>query len=1212
MKLRRFIRFTLRALLLLLICLAGIVVGIQTAWAKRVICSFLSDKLSTAAGLDVQIRDLSGVLPLTATIGHVSVADAEGIWLEIRSIDFRWTPLRLLKGELCIRRLVVDEALLARTPSRPAVESRSKAAERSEMALVPLHIEQAALRRLVLAEDVLRAPVEIKVGANGFLFTQNDHLEMEATYVVGTHPESAATVVWRGSENHPALDMQVGIPTTPYLEQPGHLSATLVPREGEWEARLDLRIADADFVSTHLTGSTARASAVLEVHRTTKLPLELAATIAFEQSAGRKEVTVTRLEGGYSEIPFRLLEPLQLTIENDGVSIPSLAAQVKGQVLEGEALIQEEQLNARIACKQVDSSILGEVPASWEKLSLEVLASGSPAQPRVEATGALSGFRFHHPHSEGHPPLVADVRAILEGTELKADLEARANDRFQVAVETRFPAALSFRPFTFALDARNPEYLSTAGHLDLSLFNEMPIHGSMQVSGQLVADLEFDGKTGSIRARGPTRITDGRFEEAVLGTVLEDINEDNPALDVQLGIPATPYLEQPGHLSATLVPREGEWEARLDLRIADADFVSTHLTGSTARASAVLEVHRTTKLPLELAATIAFEQSAGRKEVTVTRLEGGYSEIPFRLLEPLQLTIENDGVSIPSLAAQVKGQVLEGEALIQEEQLNARIACKQVDSSILGEVPASWEKLSLEVLASGSPAQPRVEATGALSGFRFHHPHSEGHPPLVADVRAILEGTELKADLEARANDRFQVAVETRFPAALSFRPFTFALDARNPEYLSTAGHLDLSLFNEMPIHGSMQVSGQLVADLEFDGKTGSIRARGPTRITDGRFEEAVLGTVLEDINAEMGVETDRLVLKEVSARAGEGSVLLGGAFQLPSATGTPMRISAEMQNALLLNRDDVRASVSGLAELTYREGGMDLSGSLTVDSGEIRVDHLPGGSAESFEVVEVGGNRPVSEEATTATQTKSGVPLSGQLDIAIPGPFRVRGRDIDTSWRGDLTASREQEVWSVNGRLNTQRGRVTFLSRTFVLDSGTLYLGGNVPPIPVVDITARHQRASITAIAHLRGPVQDPIIQLSSVPALPQDEIFSHVLFGRSMSDMTTLQAVTLANTIRSQTTGRRRSDSMQSRVRDRLGVDLVGLQESRTEEGETEVLLGRQFSSSTYVEFNSSLGSSGSGIRVEYEITPRLSIETESGTRMRPGFGVNWRYNY
>ena len=81
--------------------------------------------------------------------------------------------------------------------------------------------------------------------------------------------------------------------------------------------------------------------------------------------------------------------------------------------------------------------------------------------------------------------------------------------------------------------------------------------------------------------------------------------------------------------------------------------------------------------------------------------------------------------------------------------------------------------------------------------------------------------------------------------------------------------------------------------------------------------------------------------------------------------------------------------------------------------------------------------------------------------------------------------------------------------------------------------------------------------------------------------------------------------------RAQQTIGVDTLDWREG--EEGASTVAAGKYMTSDLYVEMNRSLDDKGNtGMTAEYDVTKHISIESSTGTQMRPGIGVNWKVDY
>jgi len=83
------------------------------------------------------------------------------------------------------------------------------------------------------------------------------------------------------------------------------------------------------------------------------------------------------------------------------------------------------------------------------------------------------------------------------------------------------------------------------------------------------------------------------------------------------------------------------------------------------------------------------------------------------------------------------------------------------------------------------------------------------------------------------------------------------------------------------------------------------------------------------------------------------------------------------------------------------------------------------------------------------------------------------------------------------------------------------------------------------------------PEMELTSEPVLPSDEILARLLFGRSVSDISPIQALQLAQTA-NMLAGGGEIDFM-GKMRQFLGVDQLELKPSGDTEGETSIRAGK-----------------------------------------------------
>src|SRR3546814_1010386 len=91
-------------------------------------------------------------------------------------------------------------------------------------------------------------------------------------------------------------------------------------------------------------------------------------------------------------------------------------------------------------------------------------------------------------------------------------------------------------------------------------------------------------------------------------------------------------------------------------------------------------------------------------------------------------------------------------------------------------------------------------------------------------------------------------------------------------------------------------------------------------------------------------------------------------------------------------------------------------------------------------------------------------------------------------------------------------RSDYEFAGREFELDRGIIRFAGEVPANPALDISANASETGLNATIHVTGNAQKPEISFTSIPALPEDELMSRLLFGTSITNLSAPEALQLA----------------------------------------------------------------------------------------------------
>jgi autotransporter translocation and assembly factor TamB len=199
-----------------------------------------------------------------------------------------------------------------------------------------------------------------------------------------------------------------------------------------------------------------------------------------------------------------------------------------------------------------------------------------------------------------------------------------------------------------------------------------------------------------------------------------------------------------------------------------------------------------------------------------------------------------------------------------------------------------------------------------------------------------------------------------------------------------------------------------------------------------------------------------------------------------------------------------------------------------------------------------------------------------------------------------------------VGGRFQVIRGNYTAFSKNFIIERGNIQLQGSQV---LLDILAVYEGPDLTVNLNIQGSQERLELNLTSTPALANDELLARLLFGRSIAEMSALQAVQLAaalNSLRNPTGGL----DVFGTTRDALGLDTLTVGSGTNEEGESgvNVSAGKYLSDRIYLEVESGVGAEeGVEGSLQFQLTPRINAELYTrGQFGAGGVELNWKNDY
>ncbi|AHE53361.1 translocation/assembly module TamB domain-containing protein [Sphingomonas sanxanigenens] len=405
----------------------------------------------------------------------------------------------------------------------------------------------------------------------------------------------------------------------------------------------------------------------------------------------------------------------------------------------------------------------------------------------------------------------------------------------------------------------------------------------------------------------------------------------------------------------------------------------------------------------------------------------------------------------------------------------------------------------------------------------------------------------------------------------------------------------------------SFDLSGPVAVAADVHGTFDNPRIDGSVRTTGARLESPVTGTVVSNIQATGRFNGSQLVLDRFTGVAGQGGTVTGtGAFDFAAANGLGIALDLQANHAVLLNRDDIGATITGPLRILSDGAGGTVSGNVAIDRGRFRLGRAV--AAEAVPRLKVTELNRAGEEIERAAP-----PAPWNLDVHATARNRlmVTGLGLDSEWRADLDIKGEATAPAIGGRADLVEGGYEFSGRRFDLERGSIRFTGSVPADPVLDIVAIADIQGLNASIRVSGTGQKPDIAFTSTPALPEDELLSRLLFGTSITNLSAPEALQLAAAVASLQGGGTGLNPINA-VRQAVGLDRLRILPADVTTGQgTSVAAGKYLTRRTFVEVITD-GQGYSATRVEFQVTRWLSLLSSISTIGRQSVNVRVSKDY
>ncbi|MGN7612906.1 translocation/assembly module TamB domain-containing protein [Magnetococcales bacterium HHB-1] len=622
---------------------------------------------------------------------------------------------------------------------------------------------------------------------------------------------------------------------------------------------------------------------------------------------------------------------------------------------------------------------------------------------------------------------------------------------------------------------------------------------------------------------------------------------------------------------------------------------------------AILTINATGKqiYPFTVTTKAHLKQQTKGGQVTIEALDGHIARQKLHLHRPMVLTMAGADVDWSPFDLAI------GEARLKSE---GRRTSRKIQGDILVEIPmqmaASFGAPPMEGVTllkgtfSGHPGNPEIDMDVNVQRFRINDNSLKTLPSINMSTSLHIKNGYLKNRTRIDKLTEKPIVMAVGFPVRLDLADIVVQIPPAAP----LSGHLmadvDLARLAAFAFLDGWLVAGRLKADLVLSGNVEKPRPVGRILLSQGVVENVAMGLSLGQMEMVSQLQGHRLRIKKLTATDNdEGTFVARGLIAFQESLKLVMDLSGQMGQMRLIQKDDFQLAMSGKFGVfaDHRKGR--IYADLTTNR---FLFYLPEDTGPDIEALQLQRSHSTAKKSV---QSDASLLPPVQLDIKLnfPGQTFVRGRGLESAWRGQITVSGQLKKPKVLGTLAVHRGYLDVLHHRFALQKGIIDFAGSDPPTPVISIKAMAKQDDMTTIFALDGPASHPEITIRSEPEHPQDEILSRLLFRRDANKLSPAQAISLAAAVAKLKGG---WPGVFNRLRDRIGIDSFQTSGDDLQTGTVKV--GKYVGDKIYFEAERGMEKKSGKVRIEMQVHPNVRLETEVDQNQDGAFGINWSLDY
>jgi autotransporter translocation and assembly factor TamB len=602
------------------------------------------------------------------------------------------------------------------------------------------------------------------------------------------------------------------------------------------------------------------------------------------------------------------------------------------------------------------------------------------------------------------------------------------------------------------------------------------------------------------------------------------------------------------------------------------------------------------------------------QQITIDTLRLHHQELDWTNAEPIRVVRSPQGkIDIQPMQLHDGSQELRVQGtLTPSGPVQAEVHAQQVQigpifkAAALDHIALNGQ-LGLDLTVSGTLSNPQAQSQLRVAGLQW--------------------GTENLGELRAEIGVKDEIvrthlSWEHRGRALLQARG-TVGVTPKSPLDLRLqANRVDLDML--APLHPEVvESAGILGFDLKLDGALPRPQIHGNLDLNDGVLRLRATGERYRDIQAHLAFAGDRVTIEQMQVGSRSGSMRLAGDIDREGTNLRHVNLTLKADEFTAVHTPTIETQLSSALQVQGTLQDMIATGTVTVHRARYRFDRLPGSGPKAVQprdltvagVYGSGVDTVQTPEGTISRASAKQAPLPflrADVAVDIPRNAWVQGPGTAIEVNGELNVKKDfNEPVLLSGTIETERGFASFYGKKFDIETGEVTFNGSPDINPFLNVAATYDISDYLITIQVNERAREPKLALSSEPELPQADIVSLLVIGKTTDRLTNSEQKSFSD-YTGQIAGGLLASQLEKTIGEPLGLDTIEIEAGDTL-GTGSLSVGRYVTQDLFLSYTREFGAEDSNTAgVEYSLNRRLKLKGESSDQGEAAFQFLWEHNY